>query len=133
MINKSPPQKSITAEYIKTQLDKTRLSQSRISEEMGFKTPNLLTMIKQGSIKIPIYKIPKLAEILKINPAKLLSMALKEYNPKTYTAIKSVFGYPITETETKILAKLQENNSYNAIDTLEELQDYLDKLEARLK
>ncbi len=100
---------------------------------MGFKTPNLLTMIKQGSIKIPIYKIPKLAEILKINPAKLLSMALREYNPDAYAAIKSIFNYPITDTETKILAHLQTNNSYNAIDSREELQDYLDKLEVRLK
>ena len=56
-------------------------------------------------------------------------MALKEYNPDTYAAIKSVFGYPITEVETKILEKLQSVAPYSGIDSPEELAAYLAKLE----
>ncbi|MCX7085552.1 MAG: helix-turn-helix transcriptional regulator [Methylococcales bacterium] len=127
------PKTSKTAEYIRKQIDKSSLKQKQISEALGFKTPNLITMIKQGSIKIPLYLIPKLAEVLKVDPAKLLSMALKEYNPDTYAAVKSVFGYPITEVEAKILEKVQEVASYSDIETSEELQSYLDKLDSKLK
>ena len=123
------PKKSKTAEYVRTHIDKSSLSQKQISEVLGFKTPNLITMIKQGSIKIPVYLIPKLAITLKVDPAKLLAMALKEYNPDTYAAIKSVFGYPITEVETKILEKLQSVAPYSGIDSPEELAAYLAKLE----
>ena len=49
------PKKSKTAEYVRTHIDKSSLSQKQISEVLGFKTPNLITMIKQGSIKIPVY------------------------------------------------------------------------------
>lgn len=127
------PKTSKTAEYIRKQIDKSSLKQKQISEALGFKTPNLITMIKQGSIKIPLYLIPKLAEVLKVDPAKLLSMALKEYNPDTYAAVKSVFGYPITEVEAKILEKVQQVASYSDIETSEELQSYLDKLDSKLK
>ncbi len=124
----STPKKSKTAEYVKAQIDKSSLKQKQISEALGFKTPNLITMIKQGSIKIPLYLIPNLAEILKVDPAKLLSMALKEYNPDTYAAVKQVFGYPITAVETKILEKLQAVAPYSEIETCNELEDYLKNL-----
>ncbi len=127
------PKKNKTAEYVATHIKKSTLTQKQISEALGFKTPNLITMIKQGSIKIPVYLIPKLAETLKVDPAKLLSMALKEYNPDTYAAIKSTFGYPITETETKILEKLQASLPYSEVESPEELDAYLAKLENTLK
>ncbi|MCX7084144.1 MAG: hypothetical protein NTY69_01245 [Methylococcales bacterium] len=127
------PKKSKTAEYVSTQIKKSPLSQKQISEAIGFKTPNLITMIKQGSIKIPLYLIPKLAETLNVDSAKLLAMALKEYNPDTFEAVKSVFGYPISETETKILEKLQSALPYNEVESLDELNEYLDKLENHLK
>ncbi len=125
------PKKSKTAEYVRTHIDKSSMSQKQISEVLGFKTPNLITMIKQGSIKIPVYLIPKLAETLKVDPAKLLAMALKEYNPDTYAAIKQVFGYPITETEAKILEKLQSVAPYSEIESTEELESYLAKIDVK--
>ena len=127
------PKKNKTAEYVATHIKKSSLSQQQISEALGFKTPNLITMIKQGSIKIPVYLIPKLAETLKVDPAKLLAMALKEYNPDTYAAIQSTYGYPITDTETKILEKLQASLPYSEVETPEELDAYLAKLESNLK
>ena len=60
-------------------------------------------------------------------------MALKEYNPDTFSAIQSTFGYPITDTETKILEKLQASLPYSEVETPEELDAYLAKLEGNLK
>ena len=122
------PKKSKTAEYIRIQIDKSSLTQKQISEAVGFNTPNLITMIKQGAIKTPIAVLPKLAEVLKVDPAKLLSIALKEYKPETYEAIKTVFGYPITEVEAKILERLQSVAPYSDIESSEDLENYLTKL-----
>ena len=127
-MKKDAPKVSKTAEYLRDKIEKSPLKKKQISEELGFNTPNLITMIKQGSIKVPLYLLPKLAEVLKVDPRKLFGMALKEYNPETYQAVTSTFGYPITEVETKILEKLQSIAPYGDIESSEEIEAYLKKL-----
>ncbi len=117
-----------TAEYLKYHIEKSPLKQKQISEQLGFNTPNLITMIKQGAIKVPLYLLPKLAEVLKVDPRKLFAMALKEYNPETYEAVASTFGYPITDVEAKILEKLQSIAPYSDIESSEDIEAYLKKL-----
>lgn len=77
--------------------------QLEIAEELGYKQPNIITMFKQGRTKVPIGKVGQLAIALGADPAHLTRMALQEYMPETYEAIKHDLGQMLTEDEKRLL------------------------------
>jgi transcriptional regulator with XRE-family HTH domain len=124
--------KSKTAEYIRVEMEHSTLTQKEVSEFVGFKTPNLVTMIKQGSTKLPVDKIPKFAKILEIDPVRLFKMAFMEYDEPGYNAIVEVMGEPVTKTEREVLKLLERIAPSNDIESPMEIKGYLEKIEAAL-
>lgn len=83
------------AEYIDWQVNLCGKPQKQIAEEAGFQKPNIITMFKQGTTKVPLEKVGKLAKALEVDPVHLLKMCLREYLPDTYAEIEKMFGQPI--------------------------------------
>lgn len=101
---KTPVKPKTVAEYIDWQVTLCGKSQKQIAEEAGFPKPNIITMFKQGSTKVPLEKVGKLAKALEVDPVNLLKMCLREYLPDTYTEIEKMFGQPIlTQNELELL------------------------------
>lgn len=101
---KTPTKPKTVAEYIDWQVNLCGKSQKQIAEEAGFPKPNIITMFKQGSTKVPLEKIGKLAKALEVDPVHLLKMCLREYLPDTYAEIEKMFGQPIlTQNELELL------------------------------
>ena len=67
------------AEYLTAQIDICGKSQKQIAEEVGFPKANVLTMMKHGTTRIPIHRVPALAKSLGVDPAKFMRMVLAEY------------------------------------------------------
>jgi DNA-binding transcriptional regulator YdaS (Cro superfamily) len=68
----------------KTQVD--------IARECGFEKPNVLTMLKQGKMKIPLGRAAAIARAVGIEPYELISRLMEEYVPETWQAILDHFS-----------------------------------------
>lgn len=85
--------KKITvAEYLTAQIEICGKSQKQIAEEVGFPKANVLTMIKHGTTRIPIHRVPALARSLGVDPARFMRMVLNEYQPQILEAIEGSLG-----------------------------------------
>jgi hypothetical protein len=89
-------------------------TQTAVATEAGFRTPNMLAMIKNGSAKLPLDRVPGLARALDCDPAMLFRMAVEQLAEDTTSlAIDQIFGAIITDNEAARLATIREasNNS----------------------
>ncbi|MTH77164.1 helix-turn-helix transcriptional regulator [Paracoccus aestuariivivens] len=77
-----------------------RKTQREIAHEAGFTNANMLSLMKVGSSKIPLDRVPSLARAMEVDPARLMQLALEQSIGKTNAAaILQVFGTPTTENE----------------------------------
>jgi transcriptional regulator with XRE-family HTH domain len=87
---------------------KNRKSQRELALKMGFKSVNMLSMIKTGHSKVPLEKIPIIAEVLEIDPALLFRTTMRTQWPEMERAVYSVFGGVVTKNERAWLDLLHE-------------------------
>jgi transcriptional regulator with XRE-family HTH domain len=99
--------KDEVARFIAGAIDSKKLKQKEIAAICGFKNPNMVTMLKQGTTKVPIEKIPKLASALNANLAEFFELVMKTYKPAEYEVILEVFGEPISAAERMIIMDLR--------------------------
>jgi len=80
------------AEHLTTLIERSDKTQKEIAAEVGFPKANVLTMMKQGITKVPISRVPALARALEVEPAELMKIVLKEYQPEILEAIEESLG-----------------------------------------
>lgn len=103
---------SSVAQLVANQIEKlapTR-TQREIAERMGFRRPNMLSMIRCGRAAIPFEKIPVFARELEIDSGLLLRMHLKEVWPEFGAVVDSILGGVVGSTERAWLEFVQEAN-----------------------
>jgi transcriptional regulator with XRE-family HTH domain len=107
----NPNETSAIAKFVEDRVEELKgvKLQSEIAREAGYKSPNMITMIKQGNAKVAIDRVPELAKALDVDPSHLLRLALEQfYSNETVKLLMGVFkGGMITENETQILAALR--------------------------
>lgn len=97
------------AEFLTDQIERCGKLQTEIAEEIGFEKPNVITMIKKGSTKLPLAKIGLMAKSIGVDPILLFSMVIQEYLPETWGAIEDIFKQPIlTSNEMQIIMALRD-------------------------
>ena len=75
----------------------------------GRRKPNIITMFKNGSTKIPMNRIGPLAKALAVDPAHLLRLAMSEYLPDTWDAIEDIMQSTVlTANELKLVRAYRE-------------------------
>ncbi len=89
-MTKHAPARTTVADFIADRLAESDKTQREIAEECGFEKPNIITMFKNGSTKLPMNRIGPLAKALNADPAHLLRLVMCEYLPDTWDAIESV-------------------------------------------
>ena len=101
-MSKKPHADTKLAKFIERRvLDlKARKSQLQIASEAGFPNPNMITMIKNGSTKLALDRVPSMARALDCDPAYLMRLALDQAVGDTSAqAITEIFGTPVTAHE----------------------------------
>lgn len=84
-------------------------SQATIASEAGFVNPNMLTMIKSGTSKLPLDRVPALARALECDPKRLFKMALEQAGAETtLTAIEEIFGTIVSRNEVAWLEEIRD-------------------------
>jgi DNA polymerase III epsilon subunit-like protein len=79
-------------EFLSQEIDRCGKTQVQIAMEAGFPRANIITMFKKGIAKVPVRRVPALAEALGVDPAHFLRIVLNEYQPEMLATLESVLG-----------------------------------------
>jgi len=86
-----------------------RKTQNEIAAEAGFPNANFISLLKSGKNKVPLDRVPSLAQALETDPAYLMRIALEQSVGVTAAAaILEIFGTPVTANERAWLAELRD-------------------------
>ena len=98
---------STIAMFIDKKIDEMKgvKTQREIASEIGYDKPNMISMFKRGEVKVPLDKIPLLANSLHVDPGHLFRLALEQYWPELGKTIETIFGRVVTANEEEILIK----------------------------
>lgn len=111
------------ADYIGQQILLSGKAQREIAAEIGYDKPNVITMFKQGTTKVPMNKVALLAKSLGVDPLHLLRLVMSEYMPETWAIISDILKAEdtMTQSEAKILSIVR--NSANGQDVMPETDE----------
>lgn len=89
-------------------------SQAEIAHDAGFVNPNVLTMIKQGSTKLPLDRVPALAKALDTDPRRLFLLAFEQSGGETLMhALEEIFGTVVTRNEVAWLKAIRDASDHS--------------------
>lgn len=92
------------------------LTDQELSTAVGFERQIALTLIKQGSMKLPLNKVPAFAAALELDAADLLRAAIRESDPALGQLIEEVFNpMRLTATEVTLVKHLRELSGDTAV------------------
>jgi hypothetical protein len=105
----SPPRANITrfVRHIDDLINASAKSQRQIAYEMGYDKPNLITMFKQGSTRVPAEKVPALALALETDPVNLLRMWMEDYSPELLDVLEKNMGMALSKNERSWVTNLR--------------------------
>lgn len=101
-MTKKPHEDTKLAKYVERRVLelKSSKSQLQIANEAGFPNPNMITMVKNGTSKLALDRIPSMSRALECDPRFLMRLALDQAVGDTAAAaIIEIFGTPVTANE----------------------------------
>ncbi|MEP2531194.1 XRE family transcriptional regulator [Shimia sp.] len=110
-MNKKPHETTKLAKYVERRVLelKPKKSQLQIASETGFPNANMVTMIKNGTSKLAMDRVPSMARALECDPAYLMRLAMEQAMGDTAAeAIVEVFDTPVTKNELGWLQVIRE-------------------------
>ena len=102
--------------FIAQSIDVSGRTQAEIAADCDYQKPNIITMFKQGSTKIPLGKVPCLANAMGVAPAKLMRLVLQTYYPDVHKTLSDVFGDILSPDERKLIAAVRKKTNDGDID-----------------
>lgn len=112
--HKRPYEDSRLAKYLRKRVLELRpvKAQIQIATEAGFSNPNMMSMFKNGASRVPLDRVPALAEALDEDPALIFKMALEQNGPITMAAIADIFGVVATKNEAAWIEELRDASDH---------------------
>jgi len=96
------------ADYLAHCIDRSGKTQIQIADKVGFPAPNALSMMVTGRMKIPLTRIPALANAMGTDPRELLSHCLEAYQPDLYLLIARLHpSMLVTSEELKLVRSMR--------------------------
>lgn len=108
---KHPHADTRLAKFISKRIDdlKSVKTQGEIATQAGFTNTNFLSMLKTGTSKLPIDRVPDLARALEADPAYLLRMTLEQQLGEVAArAVNDLFGTPLSKNERAWIDELRD-------------------------
>jgi transcriptional regulator with XRE-family HTH domain len=86
---------------VKTQLE--------IAAQSGFRSVNMLSMVKSGRTRLPLDRVPALSEALDADPKLIFTMALEQtWGSTTSRTIDEIFNAVVTDNERAWLEEIRD-------------------------
>jgi hypothetical protein len=81
------------ADYFSNQVAANQKTLAGLSNDIGgVLRPNVLSMIGNGRVKLPLKHVGTIARALNIDPAFFMRMCLREYQPDMWIAVEESLG-----------------------------------------
>jgi hypothetical protein len=77
-----------------------------LQQAMGFDAPNVISMMKTGSMRMPIAKTVIAARLLQVDPVFLLGKVIAENDPEMWAAIAEVMAEQLVTVSEMALLKM---------------------------
>lgn len=106
---------------------KPDLTQREIAQRLGYTSVNFVSMMKTGAARVPLEKLPALAEILGVDPAHLLRLGLEQYWPEI-EVISRVLPAPVTKNEMAVLQAFRRATNQSDPEITPERQAIVEKM-----
>jgi hypothetical protein len=81
---------------------------AEIAASAGFARPNVISMMRQGEMKLPIAKVYSLAAAVADDPLFLYRLALESYQPSMLEALEASQGPLLSQNEREVLRVIRE-------------------------
>ena len=95
----------VFVQYLAEKIKNSDKSQRELASLVGFQNPNMVTMLKQGKVKLALDRVPAMAQALKVDPVELFKIALSQfYAPGDCAALLSIVEQSYSATEKEIIA-----------------------------
>lgn len=107
---KHPHADTRLAKFISKRIDdlKGRKTQAEIAAQAGFTNANFLSMLKAGTSKLPIDRVPDLARALDADPAYVLRLTLEQQlGDVAARAVNELLGTPLSKNEREWIEELR--------------------------
>jgi hypothetical protein len=109
MITAVPTESSTLTSLIEARQTALELSDQDLCTALGFERSIALTLIKAGSMRFPINKLPALAAALDLDLAELFTVAMNESSPDLLKTIMEAFNpLHMTAAEVSLIKHLRE-------------------------
>ena len=89
-----------------------RKSQAQIAREAGFRTPNVLSMLKTGEAKVPLDRVPALAVALDTDPAHLFMLAVEQQDSTLTVVLRDIFRTVVSQNEAAWLEEIRDASDH---------------------
>ena len=89
-------------------------TQAEIASEAGFVNANMISIVKSGSARLPIDRVPALAKALNTDPRHLLQLALEQWVGGTAArTFDEIFGTVVTLNEISWLNEIRDASGHS--------------------
>jgi plasmid maintenance system antidote protein VapI len=90
--------------YLTVKIAESGKTNTEIAEALGYPRPNVVAMLKTGSMKLPLNKVAPMAHALDVDPVFLMEKVMLESTPEMWEALKQVMGeHLVTKNEANIV------------------------------
>lgn len=102
-------------DVLKIRMEDLEIRNVDLQKALGYPAPNVIAMMKSGSMRLPEGKTIEVADILKLDRTFLLGKVVSENNPELWDAITTIMGDRlVSANELALVAYIR--NSLNGHD-----------------
>lgn len=85
-------QETTTAQWLSDQQAIANVSDQELADAIGYRSANVIGMFKTGQMKVPVNKVPQLANALATSPASLMRRLLHDADPGLLHVVELCMG-----------------------------------------
>lgn len=82
-------------------------SQREIASDMGFERQNIITMLKQGTTRMPLDRVERFALSMDRDPAELVRLWMEEYAPDHLKVLDKNIGMTMSSAERQWISRMR--------------------------
>jgi hypothetical protein len=114
------------AEYLAHQISFCGRDQTEVARDCGYANPNVISMFKKGTTKLPLNKVGTMAKAIGADPAFLLRLVMKEYYGEAWDSILEILkAPPVSDNEAEILEIIRSVNGSDPAIPNDQVRDDL--------
>ena len=107
-------------DILKIRMDDLSIKNPDLQKALGYSKPNVIAMMRGGTMRLPASKVLIAAQLLKLDPVFLLNKVISENDPALSDAISSVMGeHLMTKNELALIHMVRQGLDGHDVNLIE--------------